>query len=258
MARRRARAACPPCTTAARGRAPRGRSTSPGRPASARASIATRCRGSVGGLRPCAERAAPARRARAAARTSSPRPRPAGGGRSGPGRTCRRRRRCASRQIVRLRLPAALSAGARAAVVEEKARRAPSAPRCVAAEISKIRQARGARAAARIDVEPLRVRDGVALGRDEHRAAARATSGENAASSASIIATSRSGVARRRRRRRDGRAARQRSTCLRNRMPSPAPRCAPSMSPGMSATTSVRWSSSPSTTPRCGTSVVNG
>src|SRR6266566_3055715 len=51
--------------------------------------------------------------------------------------------------------------------------------------------------------------------------------------------------------------ARVRSTCWRKRRPSPFPSCAPSMMPGMSATTNERLSDSP-TTPRCGSSVVNG
>ena len=57
-AARRSRAACRPCTTAARGRAPRGRSTSRAGPARARASIATRCRASVGAASLCGERRA--------------------------------------------------------------------------------------------------------------------------------------------------------------------------------------------------------
>src|SRR6267142_67773 len=50
---------------------------------------------------------------------------------------------------------------------------------------------------------------------------------------------------------------RVRSTCCRKRSPSPFPSCAPSMMPGMSATTNDRLSDRP-TTPRCGSSVVNG
>ena len=48
-----------------------------------------------------------------------------------------------------------------------------------------------------------------------------------------------------------------RSTCFRNRMPKPWPRWAPSMRPGMSATTKL-WSEPQSTTPRFGMRVVNG
>ena len=51
--------------------------------------------------------------------------------------------------------------------------------------------------------------------------------------------------------------ARVRSTCLRKRMPRPAPCEAPGMRPGMSARTKLA-SASKATTPRCGTSVVNG
>ena len=55
-------------------------------------------------------------------------------------------------------------------------------------------------------------------------------------------------------------STRVRSMCLRNCTPSPCPRCAPSMSPGTSATTNDCCSgSSPTvTTPRFGSSVVNG
>ena len=59
---------------------------------------------------------------------------------------------------------------------------------------------------------------------------------------------------------------RVRSMCFRNRMPRPAPVCAPSIKPGKSATTNVRPRSFPcppgapsaETTPRPGCSVVNG
>src|SRR5882672_7139754 len=51
--------------------------------------------------------------------------------------------------------------------------------------------------------------------------------------------------------------SRVRSTCCRNLRPNPFPRWAPSMIPGISAATNVRWSDN-ATTPRCGSSVVNG
>ena len=66
----------------------------------------------------------------------------------------------------------------------------------------------------------------------------RATSGENCASSLSIVATSASASPAAEASTR-WQSSRQRSTCLRKRSPSPAPRCAPSIRPGMSATTSV-------------------
>ncbi|CSB68246.1 Uncharacterised protein [Vibrio cholerae] len=52
-------------------------------------------------------------------------------------------------------------------------------------------------------------------------------------------------------------STRQRSRCLRKRIPKPAPSAAPSIKPGMSATTKL-FSGSTLTTPRLGTSVVNG
>src|SRR5712691_9050161 len=52
-------------------------------------------------------------------------------------------------------------------------------------------------------------------------------------------------------------SSRVRARCLRNWCPSPAPLAAPSMSPGISATTKLR-STPTRATPRCGCNVVNG
>ena len=216
-----------------------------GRPASASASIATRCRASVG--RSVLVRRQARRHVEHAAQPElrSPRPRPSRGARSGPGRTCRRRRR--SRMA---RASGASPPGRRGARLEPRAsepprgresRRAPAAPRRRGRRDLEVRQA-APLAPRRIDSSRSGSETASHFDATSTRGRA-ATSGENARE---LLLDHRRRRARRRptrRRRRDGRAARQRSTCFRNRMPSPAPRCAPSMSPGMSATTSVRWSS---------------